>query len=241
MESSKGSGASSSTCTTSPPSGMSRSRARSRFGSHDSVARSTGGAGGIPATTSPPPVCTASIAEARAGRSPTRRAYPHGGRSSLARPWNQLKSHPGWARPHLLRSVPRTCSSLHNGGYEGVGDGHAVRRRDLVLARSGTVLLRHRARTVQRRHQGHSLRGELRVGRDPGPRTDRGDRLANISVPQGRSLRPPGEGCRAPGRTDRRRRYGLGADGTRPRLTPTTIPTSLTGAAIPLPVRPHPR
>ncbi len=64
------------------------------FGGQPSVATVSGGNSGAQARTSPPPVWMSSAADAPASRSPMARAYPHGGRSSVARPSNQEKSHP---------------------------------------------------------------------------------------------------------------------------------------------------
>ncbi len=68
--------------------------ARATFGGHDSVATATGGKPGASASTSPPPVWMSREADASLSRSPSSRAYPHGGRSSVARPSSQPKSQP---------------------------------------------------------------------------------------------------------------------------------------------------
>src|SRR5690606_15227879 len=74
--------------------GCSRAVARATFGGQASVATVTGGSFGAAASTSPPPVWRSSAAWARPSRSAIARAYPPEGRSSVARPSSQEKSHP---------------------------------------------------------------------------------------------------------------------------------------------------
>ncbi len=90
----KGSGPSGSTATTVAPTRRRVRRATSTLGGQPSVAVSSFGGCGTSASTSPPPVSTSSAAVARAIRSATSRAYPHCGRSSVARPASQSKPHP---------------------------------------------------------------------------------------------------------------------------------------------------
>src|SRR6202012_1254680 len=71
----------------------------SALGHHPSVATRRLGGDTTMASTSPPPVSTSSAASASAIRSPNMRAYPHGGRSSVARPSNHEKSPPSTGTP----------------------------------------------------------------------------------------------------------------------------------------------
>src|SRR5215475_37877 len=129
------------------------------FGGQDSVATSTWGAAGTVARTSPPPVCRSSAAASRTRasariRSPSILAYPHGGRSSVARPSNQEKSQPATsiAAPSASRSsklvtrvLRRLLRSSHStgltniaavGNYYPCGQ-QIVRRGRRSLRRSG--------------------------------------------------------------------------------------------------------
>src|SRR5215475_4353573 len=129
------------------------------FGGQDSVATSTWGAAGTVARTSPPPVCRSSAAASRTRasariRSPSILAYPHGGRSSVARPSNQEKSQPATsiAAPSASRSsklvtrvLRRLSRSSHSTGLTNIAvtgnyylcGQQIVRRGRRSLRRSG--------------------------------------------------------------------------------------------------------
>ena len=83
-----------STGTTSTPRCDNRRRARSMFGGHPSVTTILGGSCGTSAMISPPPVSMSKADATRARRDASSREYPHGGRSSVARPSSQSKLHP---------------------------------------------------------------------------------------------------------------------------------------------------
>src|SRR5690606_37202767 len=118
----KGSGASPAEATTVTRRGRSRAAARAALGGRPSVATTSGSRprrgrdtpgpaegkalASAKSSTSPPPVWTSSTASARTIRSARARAYPQGGRASVARPSNQEKSQPsvGTAAPSATSS-----------------------------------------------------------------------------------------------------------------------------------------
>jgi len=149
---------------TSTPRGPKSSRARAAFGGQASVTHIRAGSVGASATTSPPPVSISSAALAVPSRAASIRAYPHGGRSSVALLSSQPKPQPVTSAasasptrvskdrmPAILQTGPcgRQALPAHRQGRR-----QRQMRRPNVMAASPAAVRRRRSRLAQGVAQG---------------------------------------------------------------------------------------
>ena len=114
------------------PRGPRSSRARCAFGGQASVTTILGGSLGASASTSPPPV-SMSRADSTCGSLAARRfAYPHGGRSSDARPSSQPNPSPSGRLPSASATTDRRNARKPTSHGSGLGVARFRRHRNLA-------------------------------------------------------------------------------------------------------------